>query len=112
MIKIEGCNRFQSWLYWGALAWGVALIIFMLADMALSSETKINVNTATKAELMWLKGIGTVKAKRIIELRTFTHIDSLRNVNGIGPKTMAKIRPFVTVSDTTHIHQEEECELQ
>jgi len=79
----------------------------MLADMALSSETKININTATQEEIAWLKGIGKVKSKRIILARPFTHVDSLETVKGIGPKTMEWILPFITLTDSTHIHLED-----
>lgn len=77
-----------------------------------AGETVINVNTATHVELTWLKGIGKVKAQRIIADRPFAAVDSLINVQGIGKKTMAWIKPFVTVEDSveTHIHIEVEVE--
>lgn len=91
------------------------LIIFLIALAGIISnifadETIINVNTATHSELVELKGIGKVKANRIIALRPFVHIDSLITVKGIGLKTMVWIYPFVTVQDSggTHIHQEGE----
>ena len=64
-------------------------------------NTKININTASVAELMTLDGIGEVKAKAIVEYRTengnFKSIDDLVLVSGIGEKTLEKNRDRITV---------------
>jgi len=61
----------------------------------------ININIASKEDIMTLPYIGEVKAERIIQLRneigTFLSIKDLEKVNGIGPKTLAKIEPFITI---------------
>jgi len=61
----------------------------------------ININIASKEEIMALPYIGEVKAERIILLRSeigaFVSIKDLEKVNGIGPKTLAKIEPFITI---------------
>jgi len=92
------------------LAFFLLSLIFFLYSFAFAGDTLINVNTATRIELMELKGIGKVKSKRIIAGRPFASIDSLINVKGIGLKTLVKIYPFVTIQDSieTHIHQEGE----
>ncbi len=50
---------------------------------------------------MTLPYIGEVKAERIIQLRNeigaFLSIKDLEKVKGIGPKTSAKLEPFVTI---------------
>ncbi len=65
--------------------------------------TKIDINRATVEELQMLEGIGPVTAAKIVEERKkgrFDKPDDLRRVNGIGPKKMEKIRPFVAVGDS------------
>lgn len=76
-----------------------------LPDQASASSQQagelINLNAATSAELQELRGIGPSLAGRIVayrEKRPFQSVDQLTNVRGIGPKTLARIRPQLTVS--------------
>ena len=61
----------------------------------------INVNTAKKEELINLPNVGPVMAERIIRFREdfgmFKSIDDLTRVKGIGPKTLDKMRKYVTI---------------
>ncbi len=61
----------------------------------------ININSASKEDFMALPYIGEVKAELIIQLRNemgvFTSIKDLEQVKGIGPKTLDKIEPFITI---------------
>ena len=64
------------------------------------NEGKININTASKENLMSLSGIGEVYSERIIEYRNkkqFTAIEEIKNIEGIGDKTFEKIKDFITV---------------
>ncbi len=60
----------------------------------------LDINTATKAELVKVKGIGEKKAERIIAYReehgAFKSIDELKNVKGIGGKLVAVIKSEVS----------------
>src|SRR5262245_16585385 len=60
----------------------------------------VDLNRATAAELDRLPGIGPKRAQQIIDERAkrpFTSVEDLRRVSGIGPKTLEKLRPLVTV---------------
>ena len=61
----------------------------------------VNVNTADEPTLETLNGVGPALAAAIIQFRTdqgpFTSVDQLDEVSGIGPATLEKLRPQVTV---------------
>ena len=61
----------------------------------------LNINTADKAALMQLDGIGETLAARIIAYREshggFLTVEELLQVEGIGEKRLAAIRELVTV---------------
>ncbi|MEP9385130.1 helix-hairpin-helix domain-containing protein [Nocardioides cheoyonin] len=63
--------------------------------------TLVNLNTATAEELDALPDVGPVTAQSILEWREqnggFTSVDELLEVDGIGPVTMEKLTPLVTV---------------
>jgi competence protein ComEA len=62
---------------------------------------KLNVNTATQAQLEDLPGIGPTYAQAIIAERQrrggFKSVNELRSVRGIGDKRFAELAPLVTV---------------
>ena len=81
---------------------GLVLLCLCLAAAVVSGEeTPVNINTASAAELSALNGIGNAKAQVIVAYREkngpFKSVDDLREVNGIGEKLLAKLRPHVTV---------------
>jgi competence protein ComEA len=62
----------------------------------------IDLNRATAAELQRLPGIGPKLSARIVaarERQPFRRVEDLRKVSGIGPKTLERLRPYVTVGD-------------
>lgn len=78
----------------------IANIANQSSGSAVKSE-KINLNSATMEQLLTLYGIGEVKAKSIIEYREksggFKSIEELSNIDGIGSKTLDKLRDKVDI---------------
>ncbi len=62
---------------------------------------RVDLNRATRAELMQVPGVGPQIADRIVAERDgrgkFARVDDLAGVHGIGDATLNKIRPWVTV---------------
>lgn len=61
---------------------------------------KINLNTAAKAQLEELPGVGPVLAQRIIDYRQkkkFTSIRQLMEVDGFGPKKYESLKDLIVV---------------
>jgi competence ComEA-like helix-hairpin-helix protein len=61
---------------------------------------KLNINTATKQQLLDLPGIGEVTANRILSYRTetgkFSSIDELRAIKGMSRKKIENLKPLIT----------------
>ncbi len=57
----------------------------------------LDLNTASKEELMSINGIGPILAERIIAKRPYKTVDGLIKVKGIGAKKLEKIRSYVVV---------------
>lgn len=70
-------------------------------DVSSGDSSKININTASKEELMALTGIGESKADNIIKYRqengSFSAVEDLTNVSGIGESIFNKIKDSITV---------------
>lgn len=68
---------------------------------SVSDDGKININTATKEELMKLPRIGETTAVRIIEYREknglFKSISDLKKVGRIGDKTIENIKEKISI---------------
>ena len=66
----------------------------------LTAEFQVDLNEADWPELVQLPGIGEVLARRIVESRRrdgrFLDHDDLQRVRGIGPRTLDRVRPFLT----------------
>lgn len=62
----------------------------------------IDINSATAKEFERLHGIGPQIAGRIVAYRekngAFKRVDDITKVRGIGPKTLERLRPHLTMS--------------
>jgi comEA protein len=63
-------------------------------------EKSININTATKEQLILLPGIGDSTADKILMYRkehgAFKNIEDIMKIKGIGKKKFEKMKPFLT----------------
>lgn len=65
-----------------------------------NNDGVVNINSASKEELMTLPSIGEVKAEKIINHRDkerFEKKEDLMNVSGIGEKTFEQLKDLITV---------------
>ena len=79
----------------------ILIILTLTATLLLSA---VDINSASKKELMTLKGIGKKKAMAIMEYRTahcFKKIDAITKVKGVGEKTLEKNRANLEVGKCT-----------
>ncbi len=70
-------------------------------SVSASVEFPLNLNTATIEQLKSLPGIGDTRANQIVALRssvgTFSTLEQLLEISGVGTKTLEAIRPLVVV---------------
>ena len=91
------------------MLWRAAIILFSLALCCHAQAQDaprliVNINTATRTELIQVPKIGEKMAERIVDFRKangpFSRIEDIMNVKGMGEKTFFAIRPYLTVGKT------------
>jgi len=85
----------------------ILLAVLLAGAPAIAAESKavVNINTADIEALMLLPRVGPSVARRIVEFREkngkFKTAEDLMLVSGVGEKTFALIKPYVTISGET-----------
>ena len=73
--------------------------------IGLAADNKLNLNTATAAQLESLKGIGPEIAERIMDYKkdkgNFKSVEELGNVKGIGEKKLADLKEALIVKKSS-----------
>ncbi len=64
-------------------------------NQAVPSGERINLNSATQAQIEGLPGVGPKMAERILKARPFSSLKDLDAVKGIGPSMLKKLEPLV-----------------
>lgn len=71
------------------------------SQTAASVTYPLNINTATYEELVTISGISQSRASAIIEYReylgSYTSVEQIKEIRGIGDATYAKVSPYLTV---------------
>jgi competence protein ComEA len=89
---------------WGSSRWGAR----PAEREAPSAAYRIDLNSASKAELLQMPGVGESLAERIDSYRrqngAFRQVDEITRIHGVGPATLERLRPWVQVTgDSTPI---------
>lgn len=73
------------------------------AKVKATPDAPVALNTASLEDFQTLPGIGPVKAAAILAYRKehgpFKAVEDLRNVKGIGPKTLDTLKPLLTLKE-------------
>jgi competence protein ComEA len=77
------------------------ILALALAFSSATAMAVVNLNTASKEELIALPGIGPAKAQAILDYRAshgaFKSIEEVKDVKGIGAKRFEKLKSELTV---------------
>ncbi len=95
-------------------SWVVVLVIVIVSllqsRLCISVEQvegKVNINTATEAQIALLPGLGPKLAAEVVNYRTnnggFKTIEDIKKVSGVGDKKFEKIKDFVVLEGETTI---------
>ncbi len=80
----------------------IGMLFVVLSQPVLASKGKVNINTATKKELVKLKHVGDKIADKIIEYRKispFQKPEDIMKVKEIGKKVYDVNKDFIIVKD-------------
>ncbi|MGD9211057.1 MAG: helix-hairpin-helix domain-containing protein [Desulfobacteraceae bacterium] len=86
----------------GFIVYVTIIGIFLSSALTFAAESqKVDINSANKAQLMMLKGVGEKVAMNIIAYREkngeFKTSEDIMKVRGIGPKILANNRELIWI---------------
>jgi competence protein ComEA len=85
-----------GWHVWNGQRWGSRPSEL---DLNAAATGRLDLNHADRAQLLQLPGVGAHTAERIEDYRLshngFHNVEELRQVHGVGPATLARLRPFI-----------------
>jgi len=67
-----------------------------IQESLLPPQEPLDINTASKARLQTIPGVGPALAQALIDARPFASLQDLLHVTGVGPATLENLRPYVT----------------
>ena len=85
----------KRWNFVGCVV--MALLWTSCATLSRLEAKRIDINTASRAQLETLPGIGPAVAQRIIEGRPYYNSKGLLNIKGIDMQRLKDIEPYITV---------------
>ncbi|MBL4759556.1 MAG: helix-hairpin-helix domain-containing protein [Mariprofundaceae bacterium] len=84
------------------MIWMAMLALFLMLSGSAYASDKVDLNTASAAQLQELHGIGVKTAAAIVAYReahgSFKSVDDLTHVKGIGEKKLSKLEGDIEVS--------------
>ena len=89
------------------MVFGTGVATMASAEPEVPEKTEravVNVNTATLQQLRLLPGVGPATAQAIIDhrgKRLFSRKEQLLKVRGIGPRTLRRLRPYISIEGPT-----------
>jgi len=90
------------------------IVITLMLGVSFMLAT-INLQTASKTELMSIKGIGPVKADQIIEYRKTNKIKNpsdLQNIKGFGPSIISNITKTKTTTNEKVVKKKVDTKIE
>jgi len=99
LFALVGCSLVLSWSYWLIEGGHRGELIEIDRADPLEAQFQVDINKAQWPELIQLPGLGETLARRMVSDRLqngeFRSLEDLRRVNGIGVKTLDRLRPYL-----------------
>ena len=99
LLVLVACSLLMISSYWWYYGGHNGKLIEIDRAPPLQANYQVDINRADWPEIIQLPGLGEILARRIMADRNengpFLDVDNLTRVNGIGPKTLEQLRPYL-----------------